>query len=105
MTKEQLLKLPLWQYTGEQLLELLSSRAEEPQPNVQPEIGKQRKYLYGIDGICQLLGCSKSTANRVKSRGYLKDAITQIGRKIIIDVELAMEYIRIAKERGEAWSK
>lgn len=105
MTKEQLLKLPLWQYTGEQLLELLNSRAEPPQKNEQPETGKERKYLYGIDGICQLLGCSKSTANRVKSRGYLKDAITQIGRKIIIDVELAIEYIRIAKERGEAWSK
>lgn len=105
MTKEQLLKLPLWQYTGEQLLELLNSRAESPQKNEQPETGKERKYLYGIDGICQLLGCSKSTASRVKSRGYLKDAITQIGRKIIIDVELAMEYIRIAKEKGESWSK
>ena len=105
MTKEQLLKLPLWQYTGEQLLELLSSRAEAPQPKVHPDNGKEREYLYGVDGICQLLGCSKSTANRVKSRGYLKDAITQIGRKIIIDVELAMEYIRKAKERGEKWSK
>lgn len=105
MTKEQLLKLPLWQYTGEQLLELLNSRTESPQNNEQPESGKQRRYLYGIEGICQLLGCSKATAHRVKNKGVLKEAITQIGRKIIIDMEIAMECIRATKKGGRGWSK
>lgn len=103
MTKEQLLKLPLWQYTGEQLLELLNSRAEKPQNIEKPESGNKRTYVYGIKGLCDLLKCSKATASRVKKKGVLKDAITQIGRKIIIDVELAMEYIRIAKEGGIEW--
>ena len=105
MTKEQLLKLPLWQYTGEQLLELLNSRNETPQNEVKPESGKQRKYVYGIKGLCDLLKCSKATASRIKKKGILKDAITQIGRKIITDVEIAMECIRVAKEGGAEWDK
>ncbi len=36
MTKDQLLKLPLWQYTGEQLLELLDSR--NVKDNIEPDV-------------------------------------------------------------------
>ena len=31
------------------------------------------------------------TANRIKKSGKIDKAITQIGRKIIVDVELALE--------------
>ena len=105
MTKEQLLKLPLWQYTGEQLLELLNSRPEPPQDKEQPESGNQRTYVYGIAGLCDLLKCSKATAHRIKNSGVIKDAITQMGRKIIIDAELALERIRASKKGGDRWSR
>lgn len=105
MTKEQLLKLPLWQYTGEQLPELLNSRTEPPQNNEQPDSGKNRTYVYGIDGLCQLLKCSKATAHRIKNSGVIKDALTQMGRKIIIDAELALERIRASKNGNGIWSK
>ena len=50
-----------------------------------------RKYVYGILGIAKLFGCSLPTANRIKKSGKIDKAITQIGRKIIVDAELALE--------------
>ena len=37
------------------------------------------------------IGCSLPTANRIKKSGKIDKAITQIGRKIIVDAELALE--------------
>ena len=42
-------------------------------------------------GIAKLFGCSLPTANRIKKSGKIDKAITQIGRKIIVDAELALE--------------
>ena len=50
-----------------------------------------KKYVYGILGIAKLFGCSLPTANRIKKSGKIDKAITQIGRKIIVDAELALE--------------
>ena len=47
--------------------------------------------MYGIPGIARLFGCSLPTANRIKKSGRIDKAITQIGRKIIMDAELALE--------------
>lgn len=41
--------------------------------------------------IAKLFGCSLPTANRIKKSGKIDKAITQIGRKIIVDAELALE--------------
>ena len=38
-----------------------------------------------------MFGCSLPTANRIKQSGKIDKAITQIGRKIIVDAELALE--------------
>lgn len=102
MTKEQLLKQPIWQFTGEQFLELLRFKnAEEPQaPKEVQDNSNSRTYVYGIAGLCELLKCSKATAHRIKNSGIIKDAITQTGRKIIIDVELALEKIRLSQKGG-----
>ena len=77
--------------TGEEFI-MLSRRASgqtEAQP--QPVTDTSRKYVYGILGIAKLFGCSLPTANRIKKSGKIDKAITQIGRKIIVDVELALE--------------
>lgn len=52
---------------------------------------KSKNYAYGLDGIKKTFNCSIATANRIKASGKIDKAITQIGRKIIIDVDLAME--------------
>lgn len=110
MTKDQLLKLPLWQYTGEQLLELLDSWLVKPTTNSEVATPDQsvtttakRWLVYGIKGLCELLQCSKATAHRIKNSGVIKDAISQSGRKIIIDAQLALDLIQAKKKGGEEW--
>ena len=39
----------------------------------------------------RLFGCSIPTANRIKKSGRIDRAITQIGRKIIVDADMALE--------------
>lgn len=112
MTKDQLLKLPLWQYTGEQLLELLDSRIVKDSTAAESHISNQsvtdvtkRWLVYGIKGLCDLLQCSKATAHRIKNSGIIKDAITQSGRKIVIDAQKALDLIQEHKKGGEEWTE
>ncbi len=81
---------PLWQMTGEEFLYLQqSSEQKEARPTIVSSTSK--KHVYGIAGIARLFGCSIPTANRIKQSGKIDKAITQIGRKIIVDAELALE--------------
>ena len=90
MNLSTLKEKPIWQMTGEELLCLLqNSTVSEPQKL--PAIDTTKKYVYGISGIARLFGCSIPTANRIKQSGKIDKAITQIGRKIIVDAELAIE--------------
>ena len=50
-----------------------------------------RKLAYGIRGIAETFGCSIPTANRIKKSGVIDKAISQVGRKIVLDVDLALE--------------
>lgn len=51
----------------------------------------KRELVWGIAGISRILGCSKSTVCKLKRNGVLDKAVTQVGRKIIADVNLLME--------------
>lgn len=51
----------------------------------------EKKFVYGIAGIAKIFDCSIPTANRIKASGKIDKAITQIGRKIIVDIDLALE--------------
>lgn len=78
--------------TGEEFI-LLNRHAlqENEVRTVQPAADKDKKYVYGIGGIARLFGCSIPTANRIKKSGRINRAITQIGRKIIVDADMALE--------------
>lgn len=58
----------------------------------------QKVYVYGINGLASILGCSRPTAQRIKSSGKLDAAISQSGRTIVIDVDKALELIRIDRK-------
>nr|WP_315126332.1 DUF3853 family protein [uncultured Capnocytophaga sp.] len=58
------------------------------------EEGIQKKYVYGIKGLADVLGCSKAHAQNIKKTGILDQAIIQNGRKIIVDVELAISLFK-----------
>jgi DNA invertase Pin-like site-specific DNA recombinase len=71
--------------TVKEFREILRSEA----PKV--EEVQEKNIVYGIRGIADIFNCSISTAQRIKNSGKIKKAITQVGRKIIIDVDKVLE--------------
>ena len=97
---QALLSKPVWQMTGEEFIMLSRHASGQTEAQPQPVTDTEKKYVYGILGIAKLFGCSLPTANRInslptanriKKSGKIDKAITQIGRKIIVDAELALE--------------
>lgn len=92
MNIEYLKEKPLWQMTGEEFLSLQNLQRRESETKTETEVNDSNKrFVYGLRGLAELFGCSIPTANRIKQGGKIDAAITQIGRKIIIDAELALE--------------
>lgn len=56
----------------------------------------QKEYAYGLKGICEIFKVSHVTAQRYKDT-FLKEAVHQQGRKIIVDVEKALELFALNK--------
>jgi len=78
--------------TGEELLFLQnSSHTNESVSETRTWEAPSKRYEYGIRGIAKIFGCSIPTANRIKKSGKIDRAITQIGRKIIVDADLALQ--------------
>ena len=92
MQLNELLKKPLWQMTGEEFLFLQNSSLQGANyvPAPVAETSKKR-YEYGIRSIAKIFGCSIPTANRIKKSGKINAAITQVGRKIIVDADHALQ--------------
>ena len=104
-TFETLLQTPVCMMTGEQLallvtnLPLLNKQGNKASSD--EEAAKPRRLVYGIKGIADTFGCSIPTANRIKKSGVIDDAITQVGRKIVVDADLALELAAKAKKQGK----
>ncbi len=91
---EELLEKPLWQFTGkdhEYMLRHVLTETRLYEGNDRPS---SKKYVKGISGLASLFECSKSTAQRIKKSGVIDDAITQIGRKILIEADLALQLVK-----------
>lgn len=74
--------------TAGELLELIQ-KGDKPQ--VVDTTKDNKRFVYGLAGIADLFGCSKTTANRIKQSGKIDGAITQVGSLIIVDAEKALE--------------
>lgn len=73
------------------LLDIVETRVRQVLNGTMPKNTEERKYVYGLKGLMNLLGCSKTTASRLKQSGKLDAAITQCGSLIIIDAEKALQ--------------
>lgn len=71
--------------------ELLELIKREDQPSVTKDYSAKEKYVYGLNGLAKLLGCSKVHAGRIKRSGKLDEAIRQDGRLIVIEADKAIE--------------
>lgn len=78
---------PIAFLTVGQLLELLDMERKK-QPVVEPK--EPKRLVYGLHGIKTLFGVSHVTAFRYKET-IIKEAVSQHGRKIIVDVDKALE--------------
>ena len=103
---ETLLQTPVCMMTGEQLAFLVSNlpllNKQGNKASSEEEAAKPRRQVYGIKGIADTFGCSIPTANRIKRSGVIDDAITQVGRKIVVDADLALKLAASAKANGTA---
>lgn len=81
---------PIWQLTIGELLDILQSERPVQKLEKTPE----KRIVYGLKGIAEIFGCSTSTAQRIKNNGKIKKAITQVGRKIVVDADLALRLFR-----------
>lgn len=61
-----------------------------------------KRYVYGQKGIAELFNCSIATASRILKSGKIKDAVSHIGRKIVIDADKALELAK-QKSGGRKW--
>ena len=57
----------------------------------------KRHFVYGLAGLAKLLGVCKATASSIKSSGILDPAISQHGKVIVVDADLALELMKINK--------
>lgn len=56
----------------------------------------------GIDGLTTVFGCSRATAQRIKSSGVIDDAISQVGRTFVVDVRKALNLVQ---NSDTVWAK
>lgn len=90
------LNTPIWQLTVGEFLEL--QKQAFPNNEDKPMVQSKDKWLvHGISGIAELFGCSKRYAQKIKSSGMIDKAISQVGRTIIVDANLALELIQKSK--------
>lgn len=105
-TIEQLLAKPICMMTGEEFT-LLLQNSEKVTAKVPAEVVPEKHYEYGIEGLAKVFGCSVPTANRIKKSGIIDAAIAQVGRKIVVDAELALTLAKEARtiKINKKWGK
>jgi len=92
------LNRPLFSLTTGEFLSLIENSSKQTVIEIaKPE--ESKKYAYGLKGLASLLGCSTVTASKLKGSGIFDKAITQVGRKIIIDTEKVLELNRLSKSK------
>lgn len=76
-----------------ELLDAIEDRVKQVQASAEPA-QEEKRFVYGLKGFAKLLGCSKTTAARLKATGDYDEAITQIGALLLIDADKVLEIAR-----------
>ena len=89
---------PIWQLTIGEFVEILESKMPKSVVEKNHKEKNDITYVYGLDGLAKILGCSKNYAGRLKRTGIFDKAIKQKGRTIIVDVEMALKLFNSNKK-------
>lgn len=74
--------------TGGELLELQSMGLPQ---KIESVGGPQPRLVYGLRGLRELLGCSHTTANKIKHDPRLKGCYSQAGKKLVFDADKVLK--------------
>ncbi len=91
MLPTEILNKPLFSMTGSEILQLFNVIAESK--TITHDFS-EKKYVHGLRGLANLLGVSKTTAQKIKNEGKIDAAIYQTGKTIVIDSELALKLLK-----------
>ncbi len=80
--------------------ELLDIVKRECNRDFQQPKAPEKNYEYGIGGIARIFNCSMTTANRIKKSGVIDGAISQNGRIIVVDKEMAIQLFNDHRARS-----
>ncbi len=73
---------------------LIAEAIRKEIPEIPQVESREKKYVYGYDEIASIFGCCKSQAYHIKKSGVIDKAITQFGKKITIDADLALKLVQ-----------
>ena len=68
-------------------------------PTTTQKMAAKKHYVYGRQGLADLLGCSIATVSRIKKSGVLDPAISQKGRIFVTDADLALDLLKVSNKR------
>lgn len=80
---------PVAMLTVGQLRDFLGLARQDDRPREPPK-NEEKRLVYGLQGIQRLFNVSHVTAQRYKDT-FLAPAVSQQGRKIVVDVEKALQ--------------
>ncbi|WP_291575620.1 DUF3853 family protein [Bacteroides sp.] len=108
MERLELKNKPLFQATLGDLIEVFEGVAnkegKDGRGSTNPS--SKKRYVRGMKELAEVLHCSVPTAQRIKSSGVLDAAISQSGKTIIVDVDLALDLLRLSNKKwGHKYSK
>lgn len=87
---------PIALLTVGQLMELLNSERKAETVTISET---SKRLVYGLHGIRNLFNVSHATAQRYKDT-IIKDAVSQNGRKIVVDADKALELFNSNMKRN-----
>ena len=88
---EKLKTMRIIDMTGEQFVALVTAaNAANPAPPAE----EVPKYVYGLGGLASLLGCSDTTAWRIKKSGIIDSAIHQYGKTMMFETQKVLDIMK-----------
>ena len=94
---------PIFSLTVEEFIDALREGLGFTEPILDDSSAKsenvKKHYVYGLKGLCQVLGCSLSTAARIKKSGTIDDKIKKKGKIIVIDADLVLDILNVQNKR------
>ena len=88
---------PIAMLTVGQLRDVLKGSTDPQRQEPKPKEMQKKRYVFGIAGIRTLFDISHTTACEWK-KTFLKEAVSQRGRTIVTDVELAYKLFNEHRE-------